>query len=104
MQMRLVQTVSQKDFYGRYFNLWWGKAYPIPERREFVLALIPLNLILGVWMNRIYPFLRHGVYEGRFEAEYSRGYREGWADANRDSINEERAKSRLANVKAGDVP
>lgn len=73
----LTLTVEASDLYGHAYAWWWGRAYRRPEAMEEVLAVIPLNLVMGLWVNKVYPVLRHGVWDKQVEAARAAGFKAG---------------------------
>ena len=88
----LTLTVEASDLYGQAYAWWWGRAYRRPEAE--VLAIIPLNLVMGLWVNKVYPVLRHGVWDKQVEAARAAGFKAG-VEAGRWQGREE-AREKLA--------
>ncbi len=75
-----TKTYADRDILGAPMPWGYGFCYRRLDLRETVLAVIPLNFVIG-WVRRVYWRLAYGPAEGLEAAAWDRGYVEGLRDS-----------------------
>ena len=83
----VVQTVDRKAMDGQRPSWYRAVAYERPERRELVLAPIPLNIVIGWWVTRVLPWLFSGHYNRRLEVVREKAYKDGYVQGYHDGLS-----------------
>ena len=91
-KMKIVITVDDRDLMGSLLPRWYGVAYRKFEVRLTVLAIIPLNLIIGSAFDiyrLFYRWLKNDGWKDKLGDAYWEGYKDG-------NISSDQQRERLA--------
>ena len=75
--MKLILIHPDRDE-GVALPWYYGRAYRRYDRRDTVCAIIPFNLVIGAWVDRILPFMRRGWMNERLHMADNEGYERGY--------------------------
>ena len=91
-EMKIVITVDERDLRGVILPRWYGVAYRKFEVAQTVLAIIPLNLIIGSAFDTyrlFYRWLKNDGWKDKLGDAYWEGYKDG-------NISSDQQRERLA--------